>query len=154
MSEDEASDAKPKGGRARGAENVELLCGYIAELKAAGARLPSHAGQPDKSAIALAAGFERQTFYNNAAARAVLEQAVVDLGLEGDARTVPENRAAHLEHKVDQRERRIKHLEERLATQGAELTELRRENKALKEKLRQYEVAEEVMTTTGRRFRP
>jgi hypothetical protein len=122
-------------------------------MKSSGRALPSRAGQPDKSAIAIACGFDRQTFYNNPEAKSLLEKAVEEIGVDGGQPQVG-GRAAHLEQLMTARDRRIQHLEERLQSRTVEAEQLRRENKELKEKLRQYEIAEEIMTSTGRKYRP
>jgi hypothetical protein len=156
-----------KSGRQVGAENVEKLRGYLEELIAKGQRLPSRNGKPDKSAISLACGFDRQTFYNNAEASNLLENAVPIIGLQGCIHndSVEEDltdngsadysgEAGYLRRNVKQLEKRVQSLEGRLQAKTAEVEELRSENRALNEKLRQHEMFEEVMSTNGRRFRP
>jgi hypothetical protein len=142
-----------KSGKQQGEENVKKLRQYVDALKSEGARLPSRNGNPDKSAIALAAGFSRLTLYNNPAAISLLEEAVEDVGLEGTP-SPGSAKADHLQHQVDRRERRIQRLEELLATKTAENEALRKENREIIEKLRQYSVMEEIMATSGRKFRP
>lgn len=142
-----------KSGQQRGAENVERLRAYIDELRATGTLLPARNGRVDKSAVAVSCGFDRQTLYNNPEARACLEQAVEEIGIVENSPSVS-GRAAHLEQVVGRRERRIQHLEERLQTCAAKKEGLLRENKELKERVRQYEIMEEIMTTTGRKYRP
>lgn len=151
---DQVVSSLTKSGRQIGAEHVEKLRSYLDEMRSKAARLPSHGGKVDKSAVALSCGFDRQTLYNNAEAKALLEEAVVELGLDGHSQQVPDNRTAHLEQLMERRERRIQRLEEMLETRTAEVTELRHTNKLILEKLRQYEVLEEFMTTNGRRYRP
>jgi hypothetical protein len=151
---DQAISSPARSGRQIGAEHVEKLRSYLDELRSNATRLPSRGGKVDKSAIALACGFDRQTLYNNAEAKALLEQAVEDLGVDCQSGQVPNSRAAHLEQLMDRRDRRIQRLEEMLETRTAEVTELRRTNKSLLERLRQYEVMEEFMTTSGRRYHP
>lgn len=146
------ADNPSKSGQQRGVENVESLRAYLDDLRSKGGFLPSRKGKPDKSAIAIACGFDRQTFYNNPEAIALLEKAREEIGI-GDSHP-PTGRTAHLEQLMTTRDRRIQHLEERLHTRTAEVEELRRENKELKERLRRYELAEEVMATTGRKYRP
>jgi hypothetical protein len=142
-----------KSGQQAGAENVECLRAYIDHLKTTRGRLPSHKGKPDKSAIATACGFDRQTFYNNPEAKALLDKAVKEIGVGGSPPQVG-GRTEHLEQLMTTRDRRIQHLEERLQSRTVEVEDLRRENKKLKERLRQYEIADELMTTTGRKYRP
>lgn len=143
----EQSREAAKNGRQKGADNVERLRKYLERLKDSGVRLPAQNGGPDKSAIALAAGFNRQTLYNNPAASALLEDAVRDIGLEGDTKVVADDKAAHMQRQMGKRDRRIQQLEEMLDARTAEVREL-------KEKLRQYSLMEEIMTANGRRFRP
>lgn len=158
MNRAEVNDTQPefrgKSGRQVGAENVERLRVYLAELKSSGARLPSRRHQPDKSAIAIACGFNRQTLYNNPEAVALLDEAVTEIGLEGQARVTPDSKALHLQRQVDRRDRRIQQLEENLQTRSAENFALRQEIKELKELLRRYDIFEEAMVTNGRKFRP
>lgn len=151
--EDTGSLQPTKNGQQIGADNVERLRIYVNSLKESGARLPSRNGKPDKSTIALAAGFNRQTLYNNPEAITLLEQAVINIGLERDKPKI-DGRAAYLQNEVEKRDRRTQSLEEKLQTKIAENGELRRENRELRERLRQYEIMEEVMTTSGRRFSP
>lgn len=149
-----APEIPTKNGRQVGAENVERLRAYLSELKAAGGHVPSRRGQPDKSAIALACGFNRQTLYNNPEAAALLDRAVGEIGLDGREKSPADGKAAHMQHQMDRRDRRIQQLEENLQARIAENQGLRQENKKLKEQLRQYALMEEVMTANGRRFRP
>jgi hypothetical protein len=141
-------------GKQAGAENSQRLRAYLAALRSGGRRLPSRGGKPDKSAIAVACGFNRQTLYNNPEAISLLDEAVKEFGLEGENNAAPGGKTEFLRRQVDKRERRVRRLEELLDTRNAENQTLRRENKELKEKLRQYELTEEIMTTSGRRFRP
>lgn len=147
------ADRTSRSGRQRGAENVESLRSYLDDLRSKGGSLPSRNGKPDKSTIAIACGFDRQTFYNNPEAIALLEKAAEEIGVGGGGRQAG-GRAAHLEQLLSGRDRHIQHLEERLQARTAEVEELRRQKRELKERLRQYEIAEEVMTTTGRKYRP
>jgi hypothetical protein len=150
----EEPNRQAKSGQQIGVENAEKLRDYLTNLKSKGARLPSHYGKADKSAIAVACGFNRQTLYNNPEAVALIEQAVHDIGLEdGDVPSVS-GKIEHVQRRLDQRDRRIQQLEEKLTTKEAENAELRREKRELKEKLRQYEIFEEVMTVNGRRIIP
>jgi hypothetical protein len=143
-----------KSGQQIGAENAEKLRNYLEVLKSKGVRLPSRDGKVDKSAIAIACGFNRQTLYNNPDAVALLEQAVHDIGLEDGKTQLAGGKIEHVQRRLDQRDRRIQQLEEKLTAKEAENAELRKEKRGLKEKLRQYEVFEEIMTTNGRRFIP
>jgi peptidoglycan hydrolase CwlO-like protein len=149
-------EREAKSGQQVGAENAQQLRNYIRAIKANGGRLPSYKGKPDKSAIAMACRFNRQTLYNNPEAISILEAAVDDIGLEeersesGDANP----KATHLQRQVDRRDRRIQELEEKLEARTAENQAVKKENKELKEQLRRYFLIEEVMSTNGRRFRP
>lgn len=163
MSDDNANVKNPgKSGQQVGAEHVERLREYLRSLHATGSRIPGRQGKPNKSVIADACGFGRLTFYNNTEAIAVLEQSVIEIGVvedtpkleEKSVRPQLEGKAAHLQTTVDKKERRIQQLEETLETKLAEISDLRRELKQAQEKLRQYDLMEEVMTTSGRRFRP
>jgi hypothetical protein len=104
-------------------------------------------GKPDKSAIAIACGFNRQTLYNNPEAIALLDTAVKEIGLEGEGEIIADGKVAHVQQQLDRRDRRIQQLEEALQARVAEI-------QGLKEQLRKYAVMEEVMTVNGRRFRP
>lgn len=151
-----------KSGQQIGAEHVERLREYLRSLQAAGIRIPGRQGKPNKSVIADACGFGRLTLYNNSEAIAVLEQAVIEIGVveetsrpeEKIIRPSLDGKAAHLQTAIDKKDRRIQQLEEKLEAKLAEISELRRELKESQEKLRQYDLMEEVMTTIGRRFRP
>jgi hypothetical protein len=159
-------DAAPgKSGKQIGAEYADRFRRYLDYLRANKQRLPTHNGRLDKSAIARASGLRRLTLYTNPEVTQLLEEAVKDkeIGVANggasipdaeEGGSVPKGRAAYLEKQVNRYERRIAELEEIRATQAAEIEELKRERKGLREKLRQYEFIEEVMTTTGRRLRP
>ena len=158
MSEEDCGGHQPerasKNGRQIGEENVERLRAYLDELKESGNRLPARNGQPDKSAIALACGFNRQTLYNNPEAVALLGRAVEEIGLDAKGKVPSDSKAAHMQHQMDRRDRRIQQLEESLQARIAENQWLRQELKKLKDQLRSYGFMEEVMTANGRRFRP
>jgi hypothetical protein len=96
-------------------------------------------GEVNRSAIALACGFDRQVLYKNPAAKALLDAAVETLDTAGakDDEQKPEP-------KSDRRDRRILSLEQQNAA-------LRAENAGLREKLRRLEQVEDIMVTTGRR---
>jgi hypothetical protein len=65
--------ADSKSGSALGAENVGRLKTYLDDLKAESRPLPMRAGEPNRSAIALACGFDRQVLYKNPAAASLLQ---------------------------------------------------------------------------------
>ena len=159
-------EQQAKSGKQIGVEYADKFRRYLEDLKAKKQRLPVHNGNLNNSAIALASGVPRLTLYTNPKVREMLEEAVRDeeIGVvngagapntdAGGAGLVSKGRAAHLEKQVNRYERRIGELEEIRTAQAAEIEELKRERKGLKEKLRQYEVMEEIMTASGRRFRP
>lgn len=127
-----------KSGSALGAENVAHLKIYLESIEREGRRLPMRGGEVNRSAIALACGFDRQVLYKNPAAKEVLDAAVKKLGIaepEEDADPVV---------KTDRRDERIRTLEQQNASLRAEITGLR-------EKLRRLEQVEDIMVTTGRR---
>ena len=130
--------ADSKSGSAVGAENVARLKAHLEAVEREGCGLPVRGGDVNRSAIALACGFDRQVLYKNLAAKALLEAAVEKLGLaeaeEEDAPVV----------KTDRRDQRILTLEQQNAS-------LRAENAGLREKLRRLEQVEDIMVTTGRR---
>jgi Family of unknown function (DUF6262) len=131
--------ADSKSGGAIGAENVDRLKSYLDALERESRPLPMRGGEPNRSAVALACGFDRQVLYKNPAAKALLEAAVekLDTGVAQDDE-------AKLEPKSDRRDRRILSLEQQNAA-------LRAENAGLREKLRRLEQVEDIMVTTGRR---
>lgn len=131
--------ADSKSGSALGAENVEHLKAYLADLEKEGRPLPMRGGEPNRSAIALACGFDRQVLYKNPAAKALLDAAFEKLppiaAVEEEVKP---------ETKTDRRDRRILSLEQQNAA-------LRAENAGLRERLRRLEQVEDIMVTTGRR---
>jgi hypothetical protein len=131
--------ADSKSGGAIGAENVERLKSYLDALERESRPLPMRGGEPNRSAIALACGFDRQVLYKNPAAKALLAAAVekLDTGVAQDDEAKPEP-------KSDRRDRRILSLEQQNAA-------LRAENAGLREKLRRLEQVEDIMVTTGPR---
>ncbi|HLL14268.1 MAG TPA: hypothetical protein VK388_04250 [Pyrinomonadaceae bacterium] len=157
MSESTNNNVKPgrpsKSGQQVGAENAERLRAYISELRTKGALIPARNGKPDKSAIAIACGFNRQTLYNNPEAVALLEKAAIEIGLDNGT-PLADGKALHLQQQMDLRDRRIQRLEQALATRNAENSALRQENKELKEQLRQYKTLEEAISTNGRTYHP
>lgn len=132
--------ADSKSGSAVGAENVKRLKTYLADLEKEGRPLPMRGGEPNRSAIALACGFDRQVLYKNPSAKALLDAAAEKLppvAAGGEEEDKPEERS-------DRRDRRILSLEQQNAA-------LRAENAGLREKLRRLEQVEDIMVTTGRR---
>lgn len=154
-----------KSGQQIGAEYAGRLRSYLDDLRTKRQHLPTRNGKLDKSAVAHACEFPRLTLYQNREVSELLAEAAKDKDIGvinggtsnpdadgGDS--VPKGRTAHLEKQISRYERRIGELEEIRATQAAEIEELKRERRGLRERLRQYEVMEEIMTTGGRRFRP
>lgn len=126
-----------KSGQEVGTENVVRVRAYLNGLEAAQRRLPERDGKPNMSAIALAAGVDRQVLYKNPAAKACIEEAASRLGLEVyEARSAAPTR--------DLRDQRIHKLEQENAALRAEALHLRR-------RLRQVQHLEDHMVETGRR---
>lgn len=161
----EEQEKPGRSGKQIGDGYAEKFRGYLDGLRARKERLPARNGRPNNSAIALACEFPRLTLYANPQVRAMLKAAVEDqeIGIGGSGESppnpdgdgvAPRGRTAHLEKLASRYEKRIGELEEIRATQAAEIEELKRERRGLRERLRQYEVIEEIMTTSGRRFRP
>jgi signal recognition particle subunit SEC65 len=128
-----------KSGSEIGAENVGRLKNYLDSLRQEGRKLPERGGKANISAIALACGFDRQVFYQNPAAKRLLDDAIEHLGLAevvSDEKPIPRS---------DRRDQRILTLEQQNAS-------LRAENAGLREKLRHLEQVEEIMIESGRRI--
>jgi hypothetical protein len=138
-----------KSGRQRGAENVASVIAYLDELDRAGERVPLNPdGSPNYSEIARLCGFGRQVFYTNEKARQLVEQRIprnLDAGPPGPL-------AKQALQKVNSQDRQIRRLEEKVAALSAELESLRMTNRLLTERLRQYELIEEVLDVG--RYRP
>lgn len=134
-----------KSGPLAGVENVEKLRAYLDDLRERGVPLPMRGGEVNRSAIALACGFNRQVLYVNEGAKALLDEAVAGAGL-----MVGLERAEDDDDKPvarsDKRDRRIHQLEQANAA-------LRAENYGLRERLRRLEHVEAVMMA-GRRVAP
>lgn len=129
-----------KSGSVLGAENADTLEKYLKALEREGRPLPMRGGEVNRSAIALACGFDRQVLYKNPAAVELLAAAIAKL----PATVVVDEEEAKPEAKSDRRDRRILTLEQQNAA-------LRAENAGLREKLRRLEQVEDIMVTTGRR---
>lgn len=117
-------------------ENFLRLEAYIERMQDAGLKLPSRGGKVNKTAVATACGFNRETFTQNKRFDQRLDKAVVALGLEGPT-------ALELPRRDGADKARINMLEQQLAA-------LRGENYELRRKLASYEHA----TLTGRRVIP
>lgn len=150
---------KNKSGQQIAKENVEKVRAYVEGLELRGERVPLRKGRPNWSAIALACGFGRGVFYDNDNARELIERAAQGEKLEPeslDEQKTPtgDKRAAHTQKKLEGSEREVQRLKERLAVKEAEIETLKRENKELNEKLREFSAFEEVMMASGRRYIP
>ncbi|MCA1444085.1 hypothetical protein I6F07_28545 [Ensifer sp. IC4062] len=117
-------------------ENFSKLETYIERLQAAGLKLPSRGGKVNKTAVASACGFNRETFDQNERFEKRLIKAVEDLGLEPPKSTEKPTRDSG-------DKARITALEQQLAS-------LRSENLELRHKVARYEHS----TLTGRRVIP
>ncbi|MGO8374651.1 hypothetical protein ACC745_02815 [Rhizobium ruizarguesonis] len=117
-------------------ENYLRLEAYIDRMGGAGLKLPSRGGKVNKTAVATACGFNRETFTQNKRFDRRLDQAVAALGLDGPPAPEPLRRDG-----ADKA--RITILEQQLAS-------LRGENYELRRRLARYEHA----TLTGRRVIP
>jgi hypothetical protein len=135
---DKGSGRNRKSGAMLGAEHVARLNSYLQCLATEGRRLPSKSGKVNVSAVALACGFDRAVLYQNPAARSILQEAAIRLGL--DAQIAVRDSTA-----VDRRDQRILQLEQENATLKAEVFEIRRA-------LRRLEHIEELMVETGKRI--
>lgn len=116
--------------------NYAKLETYIERLRAAGLKLPSRGGKVNKTAVATACGFNRETFDQNDRFEKRLIKAVEDLGLEAPKSTETPTRDSG-------DKARITALEQQLAS-------LRSENLELRHKVARYE----HLTLTGRRVIP
>jgi hypothetical protein len=117
-------------------ENLLRLEAYIEKMQSAGLKLPSRGGKVNKTAVATACGFNRETFTQNKRFEQRLDEAVTALGLEAPSAPEPPRRDG-----ADKA--RITMLEQQLAA-------LRGENYELRRKLARYEHT----TVTGRRVIP
>lgn len=117
------------------------LVEYIGRLRAAGLKFPARGGVVNKTAVARACGFARETFQQNPRFAATLDAAVAEIGIELPE-AIAEPAARNSEEKA-----RILQLEQQLAASRSEALELRR-------KLKRYEAIAEHVGTTGRRVIP
>ncbi len=120
--------------------NHERLVAYVDRLRAGALRLPGRHGRVNKTAVAQACGFARETFQQNPRFAATLDAAVERLGIE-----LPASEAAPERNSDDKA--RILRLEQQLAASRSEAHELRR-------RLRRYDAIAEHMAATGRRVAP
>ncbi|MBA4784381.1 MAG: hypothetical protein H2046_01270 [Rhizobiales bacterium] len=117
-------------------ENFQQLEDYLEKIRAGALKLPSRGGKVNKTAVATACGFNRETFTQNKRFEQRLTKAVSELGL--DPPPSPEQPQRDGADKA-----RITALEQQLAA-------LRGENYELRRRLAMYEHA----TLTGRRVIP
>jgi hypothetical protein len=139
----EAFVSTRKSGFQVGAEYVERLKRYLADVATEGRPLPARGGKPNASAIALACGFDRQVLYKNPAAKELFDKAVRELGVERAADHGKLDDEKPVTHS-DPRDQRILKLEQENAALRAERADLRA-------RLRRLEHIEELMVETGRR---
>jgi uncharacterized protein YceH (UPF0502 family) len=118
-------------------EHHGKLLAYVERLRMAGLKLPGRQGKVNKTAVARACGFARETFQQNPRFAATLMAAVEELGIETP--TTEDAPARNTEERA-----RIFQLEQQLSAMRSENYELRR-------RLRKYEAVAEHMTATGRR---
>jgi len=137
-----SESAQPgKGGQQVGQAYVAALEIYLQGLRGEGKGLPARGGKVSTSAIALAAGVDRQSLYKNPSCRALLESAAQEMGLAGI-----ESRDMAMTSD-DGKDKRIQSLETMVASLQAEVHGLRRQ-------LVQFGHIEAHMTATGRRVIP
>ena len=137
----ERSPIPGKSGQQVSRENQATLEAYLDALRTQGKGLPSRGGKISTSAIALAAGIEKQSLYKNPHCRALLEAAVQDMGLAGiEARDVSLT-------KDDGKDQQIQALEAKVASLTAEVHGLRA-------KLAQFSHIDSHVIATGRRVIP
>ncbi len=123
--------------------NHASLVEYLARLRAAGLTLPTHGGVVNKTAVARACGFARESFQQNPRFAATLDAAVEEIGLDRIEAAAAEGASAgDAGNKA-----RILQLEQQLAACRSETLDLRR-------KLRRHEAILEHIGTTGRRVIP
>ena len=140
-----------KSGKQIGAENLERLRAYLDSVASEGRALPVHRnGQVNRSAIALACGFDRQVLYKNDAAVGLLQASVERLGLATPSAPT-EGSAAAQQVAIDAKSQRIQRLESRLVTREAEVSDLRKQVAELEGQIASYRAIEEHMIQTGRR---
>jgi hypothetical protein len=116
--------------------NHASLVEFIQRLHDAGLKFPARGGVVNKTAVARACGFARETFQQNPRFAATLDAAVTEIGIE-----VPEA-GAEPAARNNEEKARILQLEQQLAVARSEALDLRR-------KLRRYEAIAEHVGTTG-----
>jgi hypothetical protein len=103
--------------------NHASLVEYIGRLRDAGLKFPARGGVVNKTAVARACGFARETFQQNLRFAATLDAAVAEIGIE-----VPEAVAEPVARNSEEKAR-ILQLEQQLAASRSEALELRRKLK-------------------------
>ncbi|MCQ1572094.1 hypothetical protein NFO65_15280 [Neorhizobium galegae] len=124
-------------------DNYTRLEEYLGRLKATDLKLPSRGGKVNKTAVASACGFNRETFTQNDRFNDRLAQGVTDLGLEEKKSPADSSKTMEIPKRDTVDKTRITQLEQQLASVRSENLELRR-------RLARYEHA----TSTGRRVIP
>ena len=135
------SEPQAKSGLQIGQEYVAALETYLQALRSEGKGLPSRNSKVSMSAIALAAGVDRQSLYKNPHCRALIEAAAQKLGLSG----IEAREGAPI--RDDGKDQRIQALETQVASLQAEVHGLRSQ-------LAQFRHIETHMVETGRRVIP
>ena len=124
-------------------DNYARLQEYLDRLKASGLKLPSRGGKVNKTAVATACGFNRETFTQNERFNVRLLQAIGELG-EEEKKASEETSASVETPKRDTADKtRITQLEQQLAS-------VRSENYAIRRRLARYEHS----TLSGKRVVP
>ena len=121
--------------------NHAALVEYLDRIRGSGLKLPARGGVVNKTAVARACGFARETFQQNPRFSATLDEAVAAIGIEATVE------AAAPVARNSEEKARILQLEQQLAASRGEVLELRR-------KLRRYEAIAEHVGSTGRRVIP
>lgn len=127
-----------RNGAEIGAENVAKLVAYLHSVEA----LPARNGQVNVTAVAVAAGLDRQALYKNPECRRLLEETIATKGLRGlEEKPVQTSDEGQL-----RLERRIGELERANAA-------LMAENGELRAKVRRFGHIEAHLIQTGRLVR-
>ena len=130
-----------KSGQQIGQEYAATLETYLHALRAEGKGLPARNGKVSTTAIAIAAGVDRQSLYKNPRCRSLIEAAAKELGLSCiEARESAPSRD-------DGKDQHIQALETQVASLQAEVHGLRRQ-------IAQFKHFETHLVETGRRVIP
>jgi transposase-like protein len=139
------SEPESKSCREFGDKIANQLEVFINNLRATGDSLPSRNGKVNVTAVAAALSLvlkrkvDRQSLYKNTRCKALLEDAVRELGLRG-----VESREDEADNEKVALERRVTRLEN-------QNTELYAEVCALRERLAQYQYIDETLIAQGKR---